>query len=61
MTTVAQWTVRYFAVYPDGRRCPVTCEDAAKLHAEWKAFYGVDVETEIEAKLMPVVGKLVGP
>ncbi len=54
---VAVGVVTYLAVYPDGRRCSVTFEDAHRYHEQWTRE-GVKVVTRLERCAYPLVGEL---
>jgi hypothetical protein len=57
MPSVIQMEVKYYAVYPGGRRCSVTLEDAKKYGAAWREE-GIYFETDVEEKVMPRLGTL---
>lgn len=50
--------VRYYAVYPDGRRCRVSMQDALDFADKWKNEDDVRVITKLERVPHPVVGTL---
>ena len=51
-------TVRYFAVYPNGRRCSVTPEQVVAYRAIWESDDQVVIETDVIRQLAPVFGKV---
>lgn len=50
--------VRYFAVYPGGRRCEVTMQSALDNAFKWLNEEDVRVITKLERVPCPVVGTL---
>lgn len=58
MAEVIQLEVKYYAVYPNGRRCLVTLADALAYGEAWKQKDDVVLETDVEEKVMPRLGKL---
>lgn len=48
----------YVAIYPNGRECSVTADDAVRYAAKW-AEDGVVVVTRMTEVLVPIVGRLV--
>jgi hypothetical protein len=47
---------RYYAVYPDGRRCEVNLEDLEKYGKRWESEEGVTIETDFIRQLRPAYG-----
>ncbi len=50
--------VRYYAVYPNGRRCRVSMQDAVSFADKWKNEFDVRVITRLERTPYPVIGTL---
>lgn len=57
MSEIIQMDVKYYAVYPNGRRCSVTAADAEAYGETWRKE-GVILETDIEEKVVPSFGKV---
>ncbi len=53
---VLERTVRYVAVYPDGRRLHVSREDAAAFGERWERDEGCVLETEVEQRHVLALG-----
>lgn len=58
MPTVIQLEVKYYVVYPNGRRCLVTLADAQAYGEVWLKKEGIVFETDVEEKVVPRLGKL---
>lgn len=56
--TVAVASVRYFAVYPGGRRVSVTLESALLHGDRWAREEGVELLTVVTHEDAPVCGNL---
>ena len=57
MASVIQMEVKYYAVYPGGRRCSVTLADAQAYGDAWRRE-GISFETDVEEKVVPRLGTM---
>jgi hypothetical protein len=55
---ILERTVRYVAVYPDGRRLEVTREDALQLGERWEREEGCVLETEVKQRHVLALGQV---
>lgn len=55
--TALSWTVKYYAVYPGGRRCEVSRESVEKNRGQWEVE-GLSIETDLIAAVVPMYGKV---
>jgi hypothetical protein len=51
-------SVQYFAVYPGGRRCEVTLQDALTFGKKWEGEDDVRLITKLVSSPAPVLGTL---
>lgn len=54
---ILSWTVKYYAVYPGGRRCEVSLESLERNKSQWESE-GLTIETDVVAAAVPAHGKV---
>ena len=55
--TALSWTVKYYAVYPGGRRCEVSRDSLEKNMSQWESE-GLTIETDLIGAAVPMYGKV---